>query len=216
MLDQLSLFSDELTELLLAEEPVPAELIRQVLREATLHNMIVPVLCGSALDGIGVQPLLDARGRLPAQPGRRAAGRRHRSRRSKDAKIVRKPDADEPFCGLVFKIQADRHGDLHYVRVYSGELKANSRVYNPGKDKKENVPQLWQIQADRREQVDRAVGRRHRRRHRPAPLGHRRHALRHASTRSCWSRSPFPRRSSRWPSSRRPRPSARSWPTCWT
>ena len=60
MLDQLSMYSDELTELLLAEEPVPAELIRKVLREATLHNLVVPVLCGSALDGIGVQPVLDA------------------------------------------------------------------------------------------------------------------------------------------------------------
>ena len=69
-------------------------------------------------------------------------------------KLIRKPDADEPFCGLVFKIQADRHGDLHYVRVYSGTLKANSRVLNPGKDKKENVPQLWRVQADHREQVD--------------------------------------------------------------
>ena len=69
---------------------------------------------------------------------------------------MRKPDPDEPFCGLVFKIQADRHGDLHYVRVYSGVLKANSRVYNPGKDKKENVPQLWRVQADRRSQIEAA------------------------------------------------------------
>src|SRR5208283_2303118 len=68
----------------------------------------------------------------------------------------RKPSADDPFCGLVFKIQADRHGDLHYVRVYSGTLKANSRVLNAGKDKKENVPQLWRIQADHREQVEAA------------------------------------------------------------
>ena len=47
----------------------------------------------------------------------------------------------------MFKIVADKHGDLCFVRVYSGELKANSRVLNPGKDKKENVPQLWHIQA---------------------------------------------------------------------
>ena len=60
MLDQLSMHSDELTELLLAEEPVPAALIHRVLREATTENMVVPVLCGSALDGIGVQPVLDA------------------------------------------------------------------------------------------------------------------------------------------------------------
>ncbi len=49
---------------------------------------------------------------------------------------------------------ADSHGDLHYVRVYSGRLKANSRMLNPTKDKKENVPQLWRIQADERKQVE--------------------------------------------------------------
>ncbi len=153
MLDQLSLYSDELTELLLAEKPVPEELIRKVLRKATLGNMIVPVLCGSALDGIGVQPVLDAvAAYLPSpadMPPVEGA-----DPKKKDAKTCRKPDTAEPFCGLVFKIQADRHGDLHYVRVYSGQLKANSRVYNPGKDKKENVPQLWRIQSDRRQQVD--------------------------------------------------------------
>ena len=53
----------------------------------------------------------------------------------------------------MFKILADKHGDLYYVRIYSGRLKANSRVFNPGKDKKENAAQLWHIQADRREQV---------------------------------------------------------------
>jgi len=53
----------------------------------------------------------------------------------------------------VFKIDARKTGDLHYVRVYSGQLKANSRVLNSGRDKKENVPQLWHIQADRQEQV---------------------------------------------------------------
>jgi elongation factor G len=152
MLDQLSMYSDELTELLLAEEPIPETLIRRVLREATVHNLAVPVLCGSALDGIGVQPVLDAvqyylpsptdvppvEGTDPKKP---------------EHKLVRRPDSDEPFCGLVFKIQADRHGDLHYVRIYSGTLKANSRVLNPGKDKKENVPQIWRVQADHREQI---------------------------------------------------------------
>lgn len=155
MLDQLSMFSDDITELMLAEEPVPPDLLRKTLREATIHSQAVPVLCGSALDGIGVQPVLDAvqyylpspadvppvEGVDPKKP---------------DKKLVRHPNADEPFCGLVFKIQADRHGDLHYVRVYSGVLKANSRVYNPGKDKKENVPQLWRVQADRRTQIESA------------------------------------------------------------
>ncbi|MCE5268631.1 MAG: elongation factor G [Planctomycetaceae bacterium] len=153
MLDQLSMYSDELTELLLSESPVPPELIQRVLREATIHNLAVPVLCGSALDGIGVQPVLDAVALyLPSPtevpPIEGVDPKNH------DKKLIRHPRPDEPFCGLVFKIQADRHGDLHYVRVYSGTLKANSRVLNPGKDKKENVPQLWRIQADRRTQVD--------------------------------------------------------------
>ena len=153
LLDRLSMFSDRLMEVLLAEGPVGGDLIRRVLREATLRNKVVPVLCGSALDGIGVQPVLDAvaaylpspldvppvEGLDPTKEG---------------AKTKRKPDPAEPFCGLLFKIQADRHGDLGYVRVYSGRLKANSRVYNPRQDKKENVPQLWRIQADRRKQVD--------------------------------------------------------------
>jgi len=155
MLDQLSMYSDELTELMLAERPVPAELIRRVLREATVHNMVVPLLCGSALDGIGVQPVLDAVAAYLPSPADVPAIEGHDPKKP-EVKLVRHPDPDEPFCGLVFKIQADRHGDLHYVRVYSGVLKANSRVYNPGKDKKENVPQLWRVQADRRSQVDSA------------------------------------------------------------
>jgi elongation factor G len=65
----------------------------------------------------------------------------------------RKPEPNEPFCGLVFKVLPAKTGDLSWVRVYSGTLKANSRVLNPGKDKKENVAQLWHMQASRREQV---------------------------------------------------------------
>ncbi len=155
MLDQLSMYSDELTELMLAEEPAPAELIHKALRAATIGNLSVPVLCGSALDGIGVQPVLDAVALYLPSPAD-VPPVEGTDPKNPNVKLVRKPDPDEPFCGLVFKIQADRHGDLHYVRIYSGTLKANSRVLNPGKDKKENVPQLWRVQADHREQVDSA------------------------------------------------------------
>jgi elongation factor G len=152
LIERLFEFSNELAELALEKGPISAELVRRVIREATLHQLIVPVLCGSALDHIGIQPLLDAvTWYLPSPadkpPVEGVNPKKH------EVVEVRKPSPDEPFCGLVFKIDADKHGDLHYVRVYSGELKANSRVLNPGKDKKENVPQLWHIQADRREQV---------------------------------------------------------------
>src|SRR4029450_11607024 len=62
------------------------------------------------------------------------------------------PSPDEPFCGLVFKVLPAKTGDIHWVRVYSGVLKSNSRVLNPGKEVKENVAQLWHIHATKKEE----------------------------------------------------------------
>ncbi len=152
MLGQLFDYSNELAELVLEESPVPPELIRRVLREATVNRMIVPLLCGSALDFIGIQPLLDAVMHYLPSP-LDVPPVEGLDPKKEGARIQRKPDPEEPFCGLVFKVLADKHGDLYFVRIYSGRLKANSRVFNPGKDKKENAAQLWHIQADRREQV---------------------------------------------------------------
>jgi elongation factor G len=67
-------------------------------------------------------------------------------------RIKRKPDPQEPFCGLVFKVLPYKTGDLAWVRIYSGTLEGNSRVLNPGKDKKENVAQLWRIHASKKEE----------------------------------------------------------------
>jgi elongation factor G len=153
MLDQLFDYSNELGELLLAEEDVPAELIQSVIRSATIHSFVVPVLCGSALDHTGVQPVLDAVASYLPSPADKPAVEGTDPQKP-DIKLIRKPATDEPFCGLVFKIQADKHGDLHYVRIYSGLLKGNTRASNPRTDKKENISQLWHIQADRREQVE--------------------------------------------------------------
>ncbi|GHT20869.1 elongation factor G [Planctomycetales bacterium] len=153
MLDDLSMYSDELTELLLAEEEISVEMIRGVLRDATINDMAVPVLCGSALDGIGVQPVMDAVNDYLPSPLDIPDVQGQDPTRPDCPELSRKPSPDEPFCGLIFKVQADKHGDLHYIRVYSGTLKQNSRVQNPREDKKENVPQLWRIQADRREQI---------------------------------------------------------------
>ncbi len=153
LLESLFDYSNDLAELLLAEEEVPESLLRRVIRDATLHRLIVPVLCGSALDHIGVQPLLDAVAWYLPSPADVPPVHGQNPKSKKATEEIRRPSAEEPFCGLVFKIQADKHGDLCYVRVYSGELESGTRVYNPGKDKKENVSQLWHIQADRREQV---------------------------------------------------------------
>ena len=144
--------SHELMELGLSESPIPEELLHKVIREATIARKIVPVLCGTALDRVGVPPVLDSVARYLPSP-LDVPPVEGVDPKKLDKKLKRGPDPEAPFCGLVFKILAGNHGDLAFVRVYSGTLKANSRVYNPGKDEKENVSQLWHIQADDRKQV---------------------------------------------------------------
>ena len=158
LISVLSDFSDELMQLALSDEPIPNELMRKVLRDATLEQQIQPVVCGSALHGIGVQGVLDGvKYYLPSPLDRPPVEGTH----PKTEKIeTRKPETKAPFCGLVFKILPAKTGDLYWIRVYSGELKSNMRVVCPGKEKKENIAQLWQIHAtkkDREGQVDRVT-----------------------------------------------------------
>ena len=158
MIERLYNFSNEMMELALSEQPIPADLIRKVLRETTLQMQLQPVLCGSALHGIGVQPVLDAvEFYLPTPLDMPPVEGESVGDKKKPTKLRRSPSPDEPFCGLVFKVLPAKTGDIHWVRVYSGTLKANSRVLNPGKDVKENVAQLWQIHATKKEeQVEQA------------------------------------------------------------
>ncbi|WP_425615109.1 elongation factor G [Anatilimnocola sp. NA78] len=157
MLERLYGYSNELMELALEEKPIPASLIRKALREATLSMQVQPVLCGSALHGIGVQPVLDAvQYYLPSPVDLPPVEGESVGEKNKKT-LTRKASKDEPMCGLVFKVLPAKTGDIHWVRVYSGVLKSNSRVLNPGKDLKENVAQLWQIHAQKKDkdgQVD--------------------------------------------------------------
>ena len=71
-------------------------------------------------------------------------------------KLFGSPPRAKPFCGLVFKITNDAHGDLSFVRIYSGILKSGSRPFNPGRDKKEICSRLYHIRADERVKIDEA------------------------------------------------------------
>ena len=150
MLEELYNYSDEMMELGIAEQPIPNELIRSVIRQATIERMIQPVVCGSALHGIGVQGVLDCVKFYLPNPTERPPVNGANPKKQ-DLVESRKPDPKEPFCGLVFKILPAKTGDLYWIRIYSGELKSNSRVYCPSKDKKENAAQLWQIHATKKD-----------------------------------------------------------------
>jgi elongation factor G len=149
-------FSDELAELAMGEAPIPGDAIRRAVRQATIRRQVVPVLAGSALDCIGIQPVLDAVAWYLPSPADVPPVEGLDPTKKTPTTISRRADPQDPFCGLVFKIVAEKHGDLYFVRVYSGTLKAGSRAWNPLQQKKENIAQLWHVQADRREQVDEA------------------------------------------------------------
>ena len=157
MLETLYEYSDEMAELAFEEKPIPNDLIRKVLRGATLEGRIQPLVCGSALHGMGVQGVLDSVKHYLPSPLDRPPVEGLNPKKKTNATEQRKPDPKEPFAGLVFKILPAKTGDLYWIRVYSGSLKSNSRVHCPSKDKKENVAQLWQIHAtkkDREGQID--------------------------------------------------------------
>jgi len=156
LLETLYEHSDELAGLAMEEKEISNEQIRAAIRKATIERKIQPVVCGSALHGIGVQGVLDGVKYYLPSPVERppVVGTNPRKPELEES---RKPDPQEPFCGLVFKILPAKTGDLYWIRVYSGTLKGNSRVYLPSQDKKENAAQLWQIHATKKErdgQVD--------------------------------------------------------------
>jgi elongation factor G len=138
---------DRLTSAYLEGRDIAADTIRTLLREQTIQRHIQPVLCGSGREHIGIQPLMDAvTWYLPSPLDRPPVV--GLNPKNKDREEKRKPDPQEPFAGLVFKIVADKHGDLFYLRLYSGTLKANSRVWNPGRQAKEFASKLYHVLAD--------------------------------------------------------------------
>ncbi len=135
-----------------SEEPTEDE-IRRGLRAATISFKLHPVFCGSALKYVGVQRLIDgvidylpAPADVPAMKGT--------DPRDPTKILERHPVPTDPFCGLVFKIVNDQHGDLTYVRVYSGRLEKGSRVLNANRGKRENVSRMFQMHADDRNPLD--------------------------------------------------------------
>ena len=159
MLNSLADKDEVFTEVFMAHlegAELPASEISAALRRVTLTGQAHPVLCGSSLRYVGVQRLLDAVAAYLPSPLDKPPVVGHHPK--KGTEITRKPSPDEPFCGLVFKITSDAHGDLV---VRAGCIRGGSRpaaaCYNPGKDKKENCSRLYHIRADEREQIPEAL-----------------------------------------------------------
>jgi len=150
LLETLSVADDDVMVKYLDGEELSVEEIKAAIRRATIAGKLNPVLCGSAFKNKGVQPMLDAVVDflpspldIPAIVGTAADG---------ETSVERQPSVSDPFSGLAFKIQTDKHlGKLTYVRVYSGRIEAGSPTINSTKDRKERIGKIFQMHANKRE-----------------------------------------------------------------
>lgn len=154
LLDILSFYSEEMTECLLMDEDVSHELIWDVIRQATLHLDIVPVLMGSAYKNKGVQNLLDAVNLYLPSPNDREVVTAFDVANQKETKVSADPDA--PLVALAFKLTDDEFGQLTYLRVYSGTLRKGDKLLNTRVQKTVRVSRLVRMHADERQEIEEA------------------------------------------------------------
>ena len=153
LMDSLADFNEELMELVLMEEEVPVEMIKKTIREATIANEMVPVVCGTSYKNKGVQMVLDAVvDYMPSPLDKKGIKGINPATEEEDFR----PASDEaPFSALAFKIATDPYvGKLCYFRVYSGVLEKGTTVLNCTKGKTERMGRILQMHANHREDLD--------------------------------------------------------------
>ena len=153
LVDACADLNDEIMELALEEKPVPQDLIRKTIRQATIDNKMVPVTCGTSYKNKGVQKLLDAIvDYMPSPVDIPAIDGVNPDTGEED---VRHADDNAPFSGLAFKIATDPFvGRLSFVRVYSGVLNTGTSVLNSTKHQRERIGRILQMHANHREDIE--------------------------------------------------------------
>ena len=142
-----------------AEGDVSVETLKRCIKKGTISGEFRPVLCGSAFKNKGVQPLLDAVIDYLPSPvdveGIKVAPEEGQDETAERRIIPVKPEG--PFAGLAFKIINDKYGNLTFVRVYSGVLRQGDMVMNTTKGHKERIGRMFQMHADKREEIKEVI-----------------------------------------------------------
>ncbi len=154
LIEQLANVDDQLSLHFLEGKPIGVEELKAALRRAVLARRLVPVFFGAALRNRGVQPVLDAV--LDYLPSPLDAGPLDVARVDGKGTESFAPKADEDLLALAFKTIHDNHGDLTFLRIYSGVLKSNQSIYNAREQKAERVGRLYRMHADEREALEEA------------------------------------------------------------
>ena len=145
-------WDDDLLVKYLDGQEIKANEIRRALRQATLSSSLIPVLCGSALKNVGVQPLLDSINYYLPSPLDVPDISGKNPQNGEDE--FRSARGDHEFSALAFKIATDPHvGKLTFLRVYSGEIDKGSKVLNATNGKKDRLDRVLQMHANKREEL---------------------------------------------------------------
>ena len=153
LLETVATSDESLMEKFLNDEEITVDELREGIRAGTLNGEFVPVLTGSAFKNKGVQPLLDAVVYYLPSPLDIGAVEGENPRTGEE--LTRKPDDNEPFAALAFKIMSAPHvGKLTYFRVYSGSLAQGDQVLNVRSGDKERMGRLLEMHANNQEDVD--------------------------------------------------------------
>ncbi len=154
MLETLAMYSDEMMELLLAEQSVSEELIHKVVKNAVQKQGLTPVFVGSAYKNKGVQPLLDAIVRYLPCPLEREVKALKYDNPAEAFPLT--PDPEKPFVGMAFKIVEDTFGQLTFFRVYQGKVSKGDMVINQRTGRKDRFSRIVKMHANKREDIDTA------------------------------------------------------------
>jgi len=153
LIETLAEADDEIMEMYLEGETPTQEQLIAGIRRATIASNLTPVLTGTAFKNKGVQPLLDAVNDFLPSPVDVPAIQGH-DVKDPEVVVTRRPNDDEPFSALAYKIAADPHlGKLTFLRVYSGKLETGTQVLNPTKGRKERIGKIYRMHANKREEI---------------------------------------------------------------
>jgi elongation factor G len=155
ILEHAAEYDEEMMDKYVHDAPVDATVIHRAIRKGTLAGKLHPVFCGSALQYIGVQKLLDGVVSYLPSPLDKPDIVAHKPG-DEEKKVTVKCDPAGSFVALAFKIISESHGDLNFLRIYQGTLKSGSRVLNATRDRRENITRIFEMHASDRKILEQA------------------------------------------------------------
>ncbi|MCB9545209.1 MAG: elongation factor G [Myxococcales bacterium] len=156
MLDAVSMFDDELMEVMLEEEEPSIELVMRAIRKGVIDRQLTPVFCGSAYKNVGVQGLLDGVNNYLPNPTE--VENKALDLDKDEQEVILGYEPERPLVALAFKLEDGRYGQLTYLRIYQGTLRKGEFIYNMRNNKKVKVGRVVRMHSNEMEDIEDCCG----------------------------------------------------------